>query len=200
MTKKEFLDELAKGIAGIPDEDITRSLEFYREMIDDRMEEGKSEEEAVAEIGTVKDAVSQILAEIPITKLIKEKVKKKRKLGTLEIVLLILGAPIWLSLLVAAFAVILSVYISVWAVIISLWAVFTSLGACTLGGIAAGVIFVCTDNLFSGLAMFAASLILAGFTIFCFFGCKIATKSILILTKKIVVAIKNLFVVKEEAK
>ena len=200
MTKKEFLNELAKGIAGIPDEDITRSLEFYSEMIDDRMEEGKSEEEAVAEIGTVKDAVSQILAEIPITKLIKEKVKKKRKLGTLEIVLLILGAPIWLSLLVAAFAVILSVYISVWAVIISLWAVFASLGACTLGGIAAGVIFVCTDNLFSGLAMLAASLILAGFTIFCFFGCKIATKSILILTKKIVVAIKNLFVVKEETK
>ena len=200
MTKKEFLDELAKGIAGIPDEDITRSLEFYSEMIDDRMEEGKSEEEAVAEIGTVKDAVSQILAEIPITKLIKEKVKKKRKLGTLEIVLLILGAPIWLSLLVAAFAVIMSVYISAWAVIISLWAVFTSLGACTLGGIAAGVIFVCTDNLFSGLAMLAASLILAGFTIFCFFGCKIATKSILILTKKIVVAIKNLFVVKEETK
>ena len=138
MTKKEFLNELAKGIAGIPDEDITRSLEFYSEMIDDRMEEGKSEEEAVAEIGTVKDAVSQILAEIPITKLIKEKVKKKRKLGTLEIVLLILGAPIWLSLLVAAFAGILSVYISVWAVIISLWAVFASLGACTLGGIAAG--------------------------------------------------------------
>ena len=200
MTKKEFLDELAKGIAGIPDEDITRSLEFYSEMIDDRMEEGKSEEEAVAEIGTVKDAVSQILAEIPITKLIKEKVKKKRKLGTLEIVLLILGAPIWLSLLVAAFAVILSVYISVWAVIISLWAVFTSLGACTLGGIAAGVIFVCTDKLFSGLAMLAASLILAGLTIFGFFGCKIATKSILILTKKIVVAIKNLFVVKEETK
>lgn len=200
MTKKEFLDELAKGIAGIPDEDITRSLEFYSEMIDDRMEEGKSEEEAVAEIGTVKDAVYQILAEIPITKLIKEKVKKKRKLGTLEIVLLILGAPIWLSLLVAAFAVILSVYISVWAVIISLWAVFTSLGACTLGGIAAGVIFVCTDKLFSGLAMFAASLILAGLTIFGFFGCKIATKSILILTKKIVVAIKNLFVVKEETK
>ena len=200
MTKKEFLNELAKGIAGIPDEDITRSLEFYSEMIDDRMEEGKSEVEAVAEIGTVKDAVSQILAEIPITKLIKEKVKKKRKLGTLEIVLLILGAPIWLSLLVAAFAVILSVYISVWAVIISLWAVFTSLGACTLGGIAAGVIFVCTDNLFSGLAMLAASLILAGLTIFCFFGCKIATKSILILTKKIVVAIKNLFVVKEETK
>lgn len=184
MTKKEFLNELAKGIAGIPDEDITRSLEFYSEMIDDRMEEGKSEEEAVAEIGTVKDAVSQILAEIPITKLIKEKVKKKRKLGTLEIVLLILGAPIWLSLLVAAFAVILSVYISVWAVIISLWAVFTSLGACTLGGIAAGVIFVCTDKLFSGLAMFAASHILAGFTIFCFFGCKMATKSILILTKR----------------
>ena len=200
MTKKEFLDELAKGLYGIPNEDITRSLEFYSEMIDDRIEEGMSEEEAVAEIGTVKEAISQILAEIPITKLIKEKVKKRRSSSAFETVLLILGSPIWLSLLISAFAVILSVYVSIWSVIISLWSAFASFVACALGGIISGVVFICTDNLLSGLTMLALSITLAGLSVFAFFGCKIATKGILILTKKIALAIKNCFVKKEETK
>ena len=200
MTKKEFLDELKKGLRGLPEDDIVRSIEFYSEMIDDRIEEGKTEEEAVAEIGTVKEAVSQILAEIPITKLIKEKVKKRRRLGAFEIVLLVLGSPIWLSLLIAAFAAVLSLYAVIWSVVISFWAVFASLSGSILGGIASGIIFICTDNLFTGLAMFAASLVLAGLSIFAFFGCRAATKSTVILTKKIVLAIKNCFVKKEEAK
>lgn len=198
MTKKEFLDELKKGLFGIPEEDITRSIEFYSEMIDDRIEDGKTEEEAVADIGTVKDAVSQILAEIPITKLIKEKVKKKRKIGALEIVLLVLGSPIWLSLLIVAFAVVLSVYVVIWSVIVSLWAVFASLAGVAVGGIFSGVIFVCNSNLLAGIAMLGASLVLAGLSIVSFFGCKAATKGILILTKKMALGIKNCFVKKEE--
>jgi len=178
--------------------DITRSIEFYSEMIDDRIEDGKTEEEAVADIGTVKDAVSQILAEIPITKLIKEKVKKKRKIGALEIVLLVLGSPIWLSLLIVAFAVVLSVYVVIWSVIVSLWAVFASLAGVAVGGIFSGVIFVCNSNLLAGIAMFGASLVLAGLSIVSFFGCKAATKGILILTKKMALGIKNCFVKKEE--
>ena len=200
MTKREFLDELKKGLLGIPEEDITRSIEFYSEMIDDRIEDGKTEEEAVAEIGTVKEVVSQILSEIPISKLIKEKVKKRRKLGAFEIVLLVLGSPIWISLLAAAFAVILAVYVVIWSVIVSLWAVFASLAACALGGVVAGVIFICTGNLFSGLAMIAASLVLAGLSIFSFFGCKAATKGTVILTKKIALGIKNCFIKKGDAK
>lgn len=199
MTKKEFLNELKKGLCGLPEGDITRSIEFYSEMIDDRIEDGKTEEEAVADIGTVKDAVSQILAEIPITKLIKEKVKPQRKLRAWEIVLLVLGSPIWLSLLIAAIAVILSVYVVIWSVIVSLWAVFASLAGVAVGGIFAGVIFICTGNLFTGLAMFAASFVCAGLAIFSFFGCAAATKGILILTKKMALGIKNCFVKKEEA-
>lgn len=200
MTKKEFLSELQKGLLGIPEDDIIRSIEFYSEMIDDRIEDGKTEEEAVAEIGSVKVAVSQILAEIPITKLIKEKVRKRRKLAAFEIVLLALGSPIWLSLLIAAFAVVLSLYAVIWSVVISFWAVFASLAGCALGGIASGIVFICTDHLFTGLAMFAASLVCAGLAIFSFFGCKAATKGAAVLTKKIALGIKNSFIKKEEAK
>ena len=42
----------------------------------------------------------------------KEKVKGRRQLKAWEIVLLALGSPIWISLLVAGFVVILSIYIS----------------------------------------------------------------------------------------
>ena len=200
MTKTEFLSELKKGLSGLPEEDIIRSIEFYSEMIDDRIEDGKSEEEAVADIGTVKEAVSQILAEIPITKLIKEKVKKRRKLSAFEIVLLALGSPIWLSLLIAAFAVVLSLYAVIWSLVISCWAVFASLSACVLGGIGAGVIFICTGKLFAGLALFAASLVCAGLAIFSFFGCTAATKGTAILTKKIALGIKNCFVKRGDAR
>lgn len=200
MTKKEFLDELKKELSGLPDEDIVRSIEFYSEMIDDRIEDGCAEEEAVADIGDVKNVARQILSEIPISKLVKERVKPKRKLQALEIVLLVLGSPIWLSLMIAAFSVLLSVYVVIWSVVITMWSVFVSLVAGALGGISAGVIFICTDNLFSGLAMLAASLILAGLTIFAFFGCKAATKGILVLTKKMLLAVKSCFVKKEGAK
>ena len=38
-----FLDELRKGLSGLPEEDIQERLSFYSEMIDDGMEEGLSE-------------------------------------------------------------------------------------------------------------------------------------------------------------
>ena len=200
MTKIEFLDGLKKELSGVPDEDIVRSIEFYSEMIDDRIEDGRTEEEAVADIGDVKDVARQILSEIPISKLVKERVKPKRKLQALEIVLIVLGSPIWLSLLIAAFSVLLSVYVVIWSVVISLWSVFVSLVAGGLGGIAAGVIFICVGNLLTGLSIFSASLVLMGLSIFAFFGCKAATKGILILTKKMLLAIKSCFVKKEGAK
>ena len=199
MTKTEFLSEIKKGLSRLPEEDIIRSIEFYSEMIDDRIEDGKTEEEAIADIGSVKDVVSQILSEIPISKLIKEKVKRRR-LGALEIVLLALGSPIWLSLLVAAFTVIISAYAVIWSVVVSLWAVFAAFVGGSFGGIVAGIIFTCTGNLLAGLAMIAASLVLAGLSIFSFFGCKAATKGTVILTKKIALGIKNCFIKKGEAR
>jgi uncharacterized membrane protein len=48
MGKQEFLTRLGKALSGLPREDIEERLNFYSEMIEDRMEEGLSEEEAVA--------------------------------------------------------------------------------------------------------------------------------------------------------
>lgn len=199
MNKQEFLAELRKGLSGLPKDEVEERLTFYREIIDDRMEDGIPEETAVCEIGTIDEIVSQIIADIPLTKLVKEKITPKNKLKAWEIVLIILGSPIWLSLLIAAFAVIFSLYVVLWSVIIALWAAFASFVACGLAGIAAGVYFAAGGNGLTGIAMIGAGIVCAGLSVFMFFGCKAATKGISNLTKKLAIRIKNCFIKKEEA-
>ncbi len=191
MTKFEFLSALRDRLSGLPQEDVEERLNFYSEMIEDRIEDGLSEKEAVFEVGSVNEIADQIIADIPFVKIAKEKIKPKRRLKVWEIVFLVLGSPIWLSLVIAVFSVILSLYISLWAVIISLWAVFASLVGCAFGGIAGGVVFAFYSNIFTGIAMAGAGIVSAGLSIFMFFGCKAVTKGILLLTKKIVLGVKK---------
>ena len=66
MTKQEFLDKLQAGLSGLTESDAQERLTFYSEMIDDRMEEGKSEAEAVAALGDVDVIAEQIIADIPL--------------------------------------------------------------------------------------------------------------------------------------
>ena len=201
MNKQEFLLSLEKEIRGIPSEDVQKSLDFYSEMIDDRVEDGISEEDAVLQIGDVQEIAKEILLDIPITKLVKEKIKPKRKITTLEKVLLAVGSPIWLSLLIAAFAVVFAIYLSLWSVIISVWACEASSCACVLGGILAAVfLFVTGQNVFAGVIMIAASIVFVGVSILLFFVCREASKGMVWLTKKITLWIKSCFLRKEETK
>lgn len=198
MRKQEFLEQLGKELSGLPREDREECLSFYKEMIEDRMEEGLSEEEAVSAAGTVEEIVSQVGADIPLAKTAKETTKPKRRTSGLQILLLILGSPIWLSLGIAAFAVVFSLYVSLWSVIISLWAVFASLAACSIAGVLACAVFAVGGNGPVGLAMLAAAMVCAGMSIFAFCGCKAATSGTLLLTKKTGIRIKSCLIRKEE--
>ena len=199
MNKQAFLDALGAALSGLPPTDIEDRLAFYGEMLDDKMEAGLSEEEAVSSLGKIDEIVSEILSETPLLKIAKERMKPRRRPSPLTSVLLILGSPIWLSLLIAAFSVVVSVYLSVWSVIVSFWAVFVCLVACVPAAIVAGIIFIKTAGVFSGLFTFSAALVSAGLAIFCFFGCVGATKYTAVLTKRIVLAIKKRLIKKEEA-
>ena len=198
MNKQDFIASLRTSLSGLPKQDVEDRLNFYSEMIDDRIEEGLTEQEAVSAIGSVETVSSQIVADIPLSKIAKEKIKSKRGLRAWEILLLALGSPIWLSLLIAAFAVLFSLYVSIWSVIVSLWAVFASLVACAAGVIIAGIVFIVVGHALTGVCMIGAALVCAGLSIFSFFGCKAATKGLLWLTKKLALGIKKCFVKKEE--
>ena len=200
MNKHEFLTQLAGGLAGLPQSDVEERLAFYSEMIDDRIEEGLSEEEAVAEIGPVDAIVSQIIAETPFPRLVKEKMKSQRRPQTWEIVLLVLGFPLWFPLLLAAFVILLSVYVVIWAVIISLWAIEVSLAAASLGGIVLGVLYIFQGKGLQGMLLISGGITLAGLAILGFFGCRIVTKGAVILTKSIALGVKSMFLRKESTK
>lgn len=197
MSKQEFLAQLRKGLSGLPQDDIEERLTFYSEMIEDRMEEGLSEEEAVSAVGSINEIVAQVVADTPLAKITKERIRPKRHLKVWEIVLLALGFPIWFSLGIAAVVVILALYVSFWSVIVSLWAVFVSLAVYAIGSVPMCVI--ADNSADSSLAILAAGIVCAGLSVFMFYGCKEATKGILILTKKITIMIKNCFIKKEEA-
>ena len=197
MNQEKFISQLRAKLSGLPQKDVEDRLSFYAEMIDDRMEDGLSEEDAICEIGSVEEIYAQILSEIPLSKIVKEQVRPKRKFKAWEIVLLALGSPIWLSLLIAAFAVIFSLYAVIWSVIVSLWAIFAALAACGGVGTVFGLSYVFTGYTVAGSFLISAALLSAGLSIFMFFGCLAATKGTIQLTKNIVLMIKNSFARKE---
>lgn len=189
MTKREFLDELAAKLKHLPAQEREERVAFCSEMIDDRMEEGLSEaeavdaicrdegfnareEEAVSEASVLEEAVPEEAAPSP----------KKRK--GWETVLIICGMPLWLSLLVAAFSVVVSLYASLWAVIVSLWSVFAALVGSAFGGIVGGIGFAIGGFGLTGLASIGAGLAAAGLSVFCFMGCRQLTRGALWLTKR----------------
>lgn len=195
MNKQEFLENLRGRLSALPQDEIKERLNFYSEMIDDRMEEGKSEEQAILEIGSADEIAAQTVAETSPAP-----AKPLRKRGALEITLLVLGSPIWLSLLIAAVAVFISIYAVLWSVIIALWAVFTALLGSALGLLAAGGGHAFGGDYSGGAVMISAAFVCAGLGIFMFFACKAATKGVLLLTKKFGLWTKSRFLRKGQVK
>ncbi len=62
MTRREFLDRLDRCLAELEDGERAGMVEFYREQIDDRVDDGMDEEEAVASLENPEDIAANILA------------------------------------------------------------------------------------------------------------------------------------------
>jgi uncharacterized membrane protein len=190
MNKREFLVRLEESLRGISGREVSERIEFYSEAIDDRIEEGLSEEEAVLAVGSVEKIAEQIKQELLQGKNAKKN-KRGRKMKAWEIALLAIGSPIWISLLAAAFAVIFAVYVSAWSVIISLWAVFGSLLGGAVGGFVSGIVVMLFQNVPAGIILISLALICAGLAILTFYGCRETTKGIISLTKMLFRGINN---------
>ena len=198
MTKQAFLNGLRRRLSGLPQSDIDDRVNFYSEMIDDRIEEGRSEEEAVSDIGPIKDVISEILKNISFGKIAKERIRPKRRLLVWEIILLVLASPILIALAASAFAVIISLYAVIWALDVALWAVFASCAIASPGCLFLGIASLFGGNAAGGILYVSTALVAAGVAILLYFGCIGASKGIIILTKKIALGTKKLFMKKEK--
>ena len=174
MTKQEFLTELRRNLNGLPQEEIEDRMNFYEEMINDRMDEGKTEEQAVADIGTTDEAVRTIASQTKMSTLVKEKMRTRRSLTGWELLLIVLAFPMWFPLLMAALSIAFTVYMMTWVLVIVTYAVEGGLLAGVGGGLVA---FIC--SLLDG----TPDLIVGGGAIACIGGaCLIALLCILAIT------------------
>ena len=192
MTKERFLNELRRRLKGLPREDIDSRIEFYSEMIDDRIEYGLTEEEAIDEIGSVDDVVAQIAKDTPFMHLVKEKVKPKRKISAVEIILLIVCFPFWFPLAVMACVFIAVAYMLMWVGVIVTYAIEAGL----IGTAIYGLIAIATTGFnpaFIGITMVAL-----GLAIVMAFACIAATKGSFRLTKRVLLSIKKKIVTRGE--
>lgn len=199
MNKEQFLFELRGRLAGLPLEDIEKSLDYYSEIVDDRIEEGMTEDQAVTAVGTPADAAAQILMEMPLPKVVKVTAKPKRKLSGAEIALLCITFPIWGSILISLIATVFSIYVSIWAGIISLFVTFVALivggGAMVLLGCPG---FMILGRVGEGLFTAGAGFVLLAVGILGFMATKLVVKFVVWLTKQIAKGIKSLFVKRGE--
>ncbi len=193
MLKSEFLKQLENRLVGIPKEDLNRTIDYYNEIISDKQEDGMSEEEAINSLGSIDEIVKDILNEIPIKKLVKEKLQLNRKLKTWEIVLLSVTSIIWVPIAIVMFAVILVLYVCLWSGVISLGAAAISCLASSFVAIIGSIAFV-TGNVCKGLFLIGVGMASLGVgTLLGILTFKFA-KIMVIVCKKIILKIKSLFI------
>lgn len=124
MNKTQFCALLGNKLKPyLSPKEMYKTLNFFEEMIDDRIDEGLSEEEAVSQLGDINIIVDQILDEHNIgkkqTKLVWRFIP--RELGFIITVLLF---PAWItifSLIASLFIVILSI---IFSIVLSIIAIF----------------------------------------------------------------------------
>ena len=194
MNKQEYLEAIRSRISAMPADDVNRFMDYYSEMIDDRVEDGLSEEEAVADMGSPDAAVEQILEDMPLTKLVKEKIKPKHELKAWEVVLIVLGSPVWIPLLITALVLLLTLWIVAFALLISFYAVVLSFVAAGIGGLICAIPLFIANSPYTAVLMLGAALIGIGIAILFVVSVKPVTVGIFKVCKASVNGIKRIFV------
>lgn len=194
MNKNEFLEKLTSALSGLPQEEKKKTLDYYSEIIDDAVEDGDDEQEVIARLGSIDDIAEKIINETPIRKFVKDNVKSYN-MSIPVIILLIIGSPIWLSLLTAAFSVVFSLYAAIWSVVAALFAVFAALALSGVALIIASPFLIGVKPV-EAMFSFGTALVCVGVSVFLFFLSVWSAKLVIRLTILIGRKIKDIFIKK----
>ncbi len=136
MSKEEFLGSLNRLLKSLGKSEREKSLSYYNEIIDDYMEDGYTEEEAVDQIGSPGQIAQEILEEQQT----QMKTPMSRGMKGLIAVLLVLGFPLWGSLVLAGFCLVLSAVLLVLSAYIVIWCIPICTGAVSVAGLILSVV------------------------------------------------------------
>lgn len=191
MNKAEFLEQLRKGLDKLPETEIEKSVMFYAEMIDDRIEEGQNEAEAVASLGDPATVAASIIEEMPAFP--KAIAKSKTGSKALNWTLIIIGSPIWASLGLAALLVVFSVYLVIWSLIITIWALAIGFLLAFPLGIAIFLFQAFAGSFWFGVWELGAGLFLGGLGVFCLYGALKTSTLLIDASRRFGMKISSLF-------
>ncbi len=170
MTKEMFESSLRSYLADrrLPKEEIDRSVEFYLEMIDDRMEDGMEEEEAVGALESPEILAEQILSEQAWHTVLHSKMKhvyEKSKAPAKKVLFWTLS-PLWISLLLTVGILLFCLSVIEGVVFVTAVATVVGIGACGVLGIGMGILlFVQMVNPATALACLGIGLFCLGLLI-----------------------------------
>lgn len=194
MKKTEFLDEVRARLAGLSEADIKKALDFYDEAINDRMEDGLTEDQAVSAIGTPDEIAQQILMDTPLPKLVKAKTKPSRALKVWEIILIVLGFPVWFPILLTVGVLALTVLIVIFSIIFTIFVVVFAIALSGVLILAASFMMLITGQAVPALIQIGASLVLIGIGVLLFIPVKALAIWLIELAGRFVKWIKGLFI------
>ena len=199
MSKDAFIGKLRHRMAGLPQEAVERTVEYYSELVADSREDGLTEEEAVSRLGSLDEIVTNVIRDTPLPKIIETRVQEKKAKGVSAwmIVLLILGAPVWLPILIAVLSVVLALFVTLWAVVIALWAAVAAVILAGFVAIAAGIVELCRLHLPQGLVLLGGGLVCLGLCALLYLLMKLITVGTVKLCKLVWTGVKSLFVGKK---
>ena len=174
MKKSEFMEAVRKKLKGLSEEDISKALEFYDEAISDRMEEGLSEDQAVAALGNPDEIAEQILMDTPLPKLVKAtaKSKPKKSFKAWEIVLLVLGFPLWFPLILTAGILVLTLGIVLFVLMIAFFIVVAAVGIAGIATLVASFILLASGGGAAVVFQIGTALVAMGLAMLLFFPVK----------------------------
>ena len=191
MNKKEYLDSIRSKLTGLPEKDINSAIEYYEEAIEDRIEDGLTEEQAIKAVGSPEEIAEKILMDSSIPKLISAKAKPQRTLKGWEIALIIVTAPFWIILLAFLLIMFLWVLAVLFCMIIAIICVIFGFIVGSLGGAVATIAQLFNGGGASSLAMLGMCIMGLGIGILLIIPVKAAVTGLWELISKFIKWVKK---------
>lgn len=177
MTKRQFIGELKSKTKHLTKAERRELISYYNEMITERLEDGMSEEEAVAALGSIDELLSSYVPQE-----YKARERRTARLRPWHIVLIVLGSPVWFSLMVAFLCLLMCYYIVIWCLVAVCYAVFAALAA-TAVGCGAMSFFTLGGGVGNFFFCWCAALVLMGLAMLWLIVCNLFAKACAKLTK-----------------
>ena len=194
MTKRQFFDALSERLRALPKEELNRTITYYNEIIEDYIEDGMSEAQAVAQLEPVDVIASRILHEEQDGVVAEQLTKQRKKAPVwLVVVLAVVGFPIWFSLLMVGISIVFSVLATLFSIMIALMCIPVGLAGVTVGGICLSPVFLATGNVPKGLVLLGGGLVCAALTLLAIWAVYYLVKGLWHLIRWIVRKITGLF-------